>query len=185
MSKTYFVVSTIVLTTVLLAAPRAEAQRGFRGRGGGSCCCLLGTQAVEALGLNHDQQDRIEDLYEEMMDYIEPLLDELDKKDGILRSLWASNRPDKGKIDALQREMEVLRQRIRDQRARFRGEASKLLTPLQREKYQDLMKAGQCGRGYGQGGGRGYGRGYRRGRRDGSGYGRGRGGGRGGGWGWQ
>ena len=172
-----------ILTTLffLFSSPVARAQDEKDNWEDIGCGYLFGPGMIARLGLTEEQQDRILELEEAMFSDLEPVIQKLEEKRERMRKLWSATSPDKRQIINMQREMEPLRQKIRERRVDFRLEVIKLLTPTQRNLLTTNMKSGRAYSGMGRGGpfGRGRGWGYRRGygrggcRGFGRGYGRG------------
>ncbi len=154
---------------LLLVAPGADAQRGGGygwdgdgwgggGRGPGWGCALAPSVMAE-LNLSDEQLEEIDALYDRMLEDRIPLLQDLDELRLRMRELWEAERPDEEAVISLHREMDALRQKLREHSVRFQLDVLDLLTPRQRETYRRLQS--MRGHGRGAGNGRGAGRGWR------------------------
>jgi len=157
--------------------------RGFGpgyGRGYGP-----GPMALASLDLTAAQKKKVEELRADYDRRISDLQSRLDILRSDMAELWSAERPDRKAILAKHREMDVVREQMREEGVDFRLAVMDLLTTDQLGKFRAFSGArgpgqgrglGPCGRGMGWGhGGQGWGRG---------GQGWGRGGGKGPGW-WQ
>ena len=123
------------------------------------------------LDLSTDQQKRLEELRGASHQKVLATREEMFKKEGELRQLWAAQNPDAKAIHAKQAEVDQFRSQLQTARIDYRLAALEVLTPAQREKVQAAggpgFGLGGCG-----GGGPGMGGGSR-GMRGGAGHGRG------------
>lgn len=152
---------------------------GPQGRG-----CLFGPRMATWLGLTRAQQDAVDTLYLEAMDSARPLLRELDRTEFELSALATAPKYDDKAALALRKQARELDGKLEEVWSRYRQKVRALLTPEQRQQYDDLVvtPGPYGGAGYGPGYGY-YGPGYGYGRGRGRGWG-GRGFWRGRGWAW-
>jgi Spy/CpxP family protein refolding chaperone len=139
---------------------------GARGRG-----CLFGPRMVEMLGLTRAQQDAIDNLHLEALASTKTPVRELDRTESELARLATADEYDEKLALRLRQKARELEGKIDAVWSKYQQQVLALLTPEQRQHYDQLVVA------RGPYGGPGYGPGY--------GWGRGRGCyGRGRGWGW-
>lgn len=100
------------------------------GRGHG----YYGHAGLWKLNLNDDQEAKIEALQIAHEKDIRPTREKMFDKSVELRRLWLQTNPDKNKIDAVQKEVRTLRDKIEDKATALRFEINKVLTPEQKEK---------------------------------------------------
>lgn len=149
----------------------------FAAAGGRSC--LFGPRTAYLLGLTRPQQTKIDALFLKATDDARPLLHQLDRTEVELMALLASQKYDDKAALRLRRQARDLADKVDEVWSKYRQQVLAVLTPEQRQHYDELAAAP------GPYGGVGYGRGYG----NGWGWGGGRGWGRGGrwrarGWGW-
>lgn len=139
---------------VLLTAP-AFAFGHREGRGPGPGCGnpdghgrgYCGEEGLQKLNLSDEQKAKIEALEIAHKKDIRPTREKMFDKSVELRRLWLQTNPDKDKINAAQKEVRALRDKIEDKATALRFEINKVLTPEQKEK---LVNSG-CGKGPGFG----------------------------------
>ena len=112
-----------------------------------------------ALNLTSEQQTKMQELRQKHYNQVAPLREKMFGLRQELRTLWSDPKADSKAIEAKTKEMNALRDQMRDKGVQFRLEARGLLTP-------DQIKAfgAGCGQGYGPKAGAGPGRGPGKGR---------------------
>ena len=120
---------------------------GF-GRGNNPNCPNWDTR----LNLTPEQQTKMNDLRTQFWKDTINLRNEMQTKRLELRTLWTNPAPDKDKITAKQKELNVLREKLQAKKTEYKLEARKNLTPEQ------AAQIGTFGPGMG-GGGQGWGKG--------------------------
>jgi Spy/CpxP family protein refolding chaperone len=145
----------------------------WRGTGPQGRGCLFGPRMAYWLGLTRAQQDAIDTVYLEAMDSARPLLRELDRTEFELLALATAPKYDEKAALGLREKARELDGKLEDVWSKYRQKVRALLTPEQRQQYDDLVVTpgpyggAGYGPGYGYGGGRGMGwggRGFWRGR---------------------
>lgn len=125
------VVAMGVLLTVPAFAFGSREGKGFDGgRGDGYC----GKAALSKLNLSDEQKTKMEALQTAHLKDVRPLREKMTDKSAELRKEWLKANPDKGKINAAQKEIRALRDSVEDKATAFKLEIRKLLTPEQNEK---------------------------------------------------
>ncbi|HDQ03810.1 MAG TPA: periplasmic heavy metal sensor [Deltaproteobacteria bacterium] len=117
-------------------------------------------KALTRLNLTDEQKTKIEALRLAHDKNVRPIREEMFDKSVELRRLWLQPDPDKNKINAKQKEVRALRNKLEDKRTDFRLEVNKVLTPEQKETlatYGWGRKPGYGPRGGKRGPGSGYG----------------------------
>jgi Spy/CpxP family protein refolding chaperone len=109
--------------------------------------------------LTSEQQTKMRELRQKHHNEVAPLREKMFSMKEELRVLWSDPKADSKAIEAKTKEMNVLRDQMRDKGVQFRLEARSLLTPEQIKAF-----GSGCGQGCGKGGGAGPGRGPGRGR---------------------
>lgn len=128
---------TILAIAVLTVASLSFAQGWGRGAGIGTGPCAFGNYpgaAVAGLNLTPEQTQKMQALRETHWKEIAPLQNELITKRIELRSLWSQPTPDREKILAKQKEVNVLREKIQEKATKHRLEMRQILTPDQQAK---------------------------------------------------
>jgi len=124
--------------------------------------------AMASLDLTAAQQKKVEDLRADYDRRIVDLQARLDVLRADMAELWSADRPDRKAILAKHREMDLVREQMREEGVDFRLAVMDLLTTDQLEKFRTWRGArgpgpgrglGPCGRGMGWGHGGGKGRG--------------------------
>ncbi len=143
---------------------------GGRGRGAfatGGHGCLFGPRMVYRLGITRAQQDKIDVLYLKATDDARPLLRRLDQNEMELAALTRSEKYDEKAALRLRQQARDLVGKVDEVWSKYRQQVLALLTPEQRQQYDELATAsgpyGGAGYGPGYGNGWGWGRGFGRG----------------------
>jgi Spy/CpxP family protein refolding chaperone len=100
------------------------------GRGEGYCS----QPASWNLNLTAEQKTKIEALQTANLKDVRPFREKMFDKSVELRRLWLQANPDKDKINAAQKELRTLRDKIEDKDTALKLEIRKVLTPEQNEK---------------------------------------------------
>jgi periplasmic protein CpxP/Spy len=129
--------SVMVLLFVSAVATTAFASGCGRGPGYGPCP-EGGFQGPAGLDLTAEQMQKIKQIREMQWREMRPLQKQTFAKRDEIRKLWLEPNPDQAKIMAAQKEMQSLRDQIEDKTTAFYLEASKILTPEQKDKIQYL-----------------------------------------------
>jgi Spy/CpxP family protein refolding chaperone len=144
MKKAIAILSALFLlmqgTAMAARAGRDRIERGMRGYGIGYDGSSLTANAK--LNLTAEQDARIRALDEKYTQEIKPIREQLYDKGRELKAEWLQTEPDRGKIEALQRDVASLHERIRETMTRHRAAALNILTPEQ----QALVPDGWPGR---------------------------------------
>lgn len=143
--KKWITILAAVATALAVASPvSADRERwGGSGRGPG-----YGADIAETLGLNltAEQTERIDTIREAYFKGMLPLLDELNGKSQVLRNLWLAHHPDQRRIEVLQAEAQMVRDRLMERIAAYNLEVYQMLSPEQRMKVQAQVRGQGMGR---------------------------------------
>lgn len=165
---------TVLVVTILITASLAFAQGWGRGAGVGYGSgprmnsglygpCL--TSGLTSAGwradfdLTPEQIQKVQTLREAHWKKITPLQSDLTNKRFELRSLWSQPNPDQENILAIQKEINALQAKIRDEATKHYLEMRQILTPDQQAKLSATFEGFGAGPGFGKKGGFGPGRG--------------------------
>lgn len=152
--------SLVVAVLFTLISSAALARGGGMGPGGG---CTdhgmgmgpgmgVGPGALQALGLDADQQKQVAGLRTKLDAELAPVRQKMATLRGELQALWRVAEPDRQAIFAKQAEMDTLRDNLRAAMTDFRLAVHKLLTPEQRQRAAQLsQERGKGPRGHGLG----------------------------------
>jgi len=134
--------STLTVMTLLFVSAVATTAFAFGcGRGPGyGPCPQGGFQGPVYLSLTAEQMEKIKQIQEEHWREVKPLQEQTFAKRDEIRKLWLEPNPDRAKILAAQNEMRNLRDQIEDRTTAFYLEASKILTPEQKDKIKYLVE---------------------------------------------
>ena len=124
---------TLTLTAVVIGL-LLTSQAFAWGPGSGRGNCPYQGAGLEKLNLTADQKAKIEDLQVAHQKATRPIRDKIFDKSVELRKLWLAAEPDKGKIMAAQKEMNVLREEMQTKATELRLDIRKVLTPEQNAK---------------------------------------------------
>jgi zinc resistance-associated protein len=151
MKRRFIILAGLLL--VGLIATAALAHGGGRGHGGWFCDGNSRGMMKGFYGLNltADQTAKMDTLRDNHWKEVQPLRDKMFAKRSELRTLWLETNPDAAKINAAQKEVQVLRSQMEEKRTAFHLSALNLLTPEQKAEMQKSYR----GRGFGQGRGMG------------------------------
>jgi Spy/CpxP family protein refolding chaperone len=110
------------------------------------------------LDLSAQQQDAIAALRVQQEEKLAPVRTKLDSLRVKLHAAWSAPNPNASEIQALHKQMDPLRQQLRQANVDLRLDVLEILTPAQRAKYTQAMKnrgpgKGMRGRGMGRGAG--------------------------------
>ena len=142
---------TLTVMAVLFAAAVATTAFAFgwgRGPGYGPCngpCTRGDFQGPAGLNLTAEQTAKIKEIGDARWKEVKPLQEQTFTKRDELRKLWLEPNPDEEEILAAQKEVRSLRDQMEDKMTAFCLEASKVLTPEQKEKIGSFSQ----GRGFG------------------------------------
>jgi len=132
----------VCILAVITAAP-AMAHREMRAGYGSGPGNVEDIAAERGLDLTPEQKEKIKTLRQVHLRDIEPLQDQLYVRSRELRGLWLAEAPDRESILALQKEVQVLRNRLMDKLTTYRLEACQLLTPEQQAKVRPYGPEGR------------------------------------------
>ena len=135
-----------VTTSDLFAMGHGQGGWPWGGRGGGPCADGIGPGA-SGLGLTPEQISKMKELRDVHLKDVAPLRDKMFNKSSELKLLWLQANPDREKINAVQKEMRALRDKMQDEMTSSRLDMLKVLTPEQQARFQ----ASAARRGYGPG----------------------------------
>ncbi len=119
-----------------LIATAAFAYGGGRGHGGWFCDGRGMMAGFYGLNLTADQTAKINALRDNHWKEVQPLRDKMFTKRNELRTLWLETNPDPAKINAAQKEVNLLRDQMQEKRTAFRLSALNVLTPEQKAEFQ-------------------------------------------------
>lgn len=128
----------------LFAMGYGQGGWSWGGRGGEPCADGTGPGASR-LGLTPEQTTKMKELRDTHLKEVAPLRDKMFNKNSELKLLWLQADPDRDKINTVQKEMRVLRDKMQDEMTSFRLDMLKVLTPEQQARFQALT----AGRGHG------------------------------------
>jgi Spy/CpxP family protein refolding chaperone len=146
MTRLVMTLVTVIIVTVLAASTFAYGHNWGRGHGGmpyDGCEPAVLSQ----LNLTVKQATEISVFRDTFLKDTKQLWDMLLSKRDDLRVLWLRQSPDQEKILAMQKEISVLRNQIKEKRDVYRLNVYNVLTPEQKEK----LKSYGPGRGFGHG----------------------------------
>ncbi len=139
MKKTIAIVSALFLMTQVTAmaahAGRDRIERHIMGYGNGYDCSSL--EANAKLKLTAEQVTRLRALDETYKQEIEPIREQLYRKGQELKDAWLQTEPNRDRIEVMQGEVAMLRERIRAKLAAHRTEVLNVLTLEQRAQVPD------------------------------------------------
>ena len=144
MKKTMIALGLLALVLTGVSYVFAGAPGFGPGNGPGNCPGYRGVT-----NLTSEQQAQLQDLRQKHRNEAVPLRDQMFNLRQELRALWADPKADPQVITAKEKELNVLRNQMRENAVQFKLEARSFLTPEQISSF-----ASGCGRG-----GRGHGRG--------------------------
>jgi Spy/CpxP family protein refolding chaperone len=145
------------LLLIGLIATAAFAYGGGRGHGGWFCNGQGMMAGFSGLNLTADQTAKMNTLRDNHWKDVQPLRDQMFTKRNELRNLWLEPNPDPAKINAAQKEVNLLRDQMAEKRTAFRLSTLNILTPEQKAEYQRNFRDGGFGPGMGSGMGPGTG----------------------------
>lgn len=146
------IIITAVLLLVGLIATAAFAYGGGRGHGGWFCEGRGMMAGFYGLNLTADQTAKMNTLRDNHWKEMQPLRDKMFAKRTELRTLWLEANPDPAKINAAQKEVNLLRDQMQEKRTTYRLSAMNVLTPEQKTEFQRDFRNGSFGPGMGPGG---------------------------------
>jgi Spy/CpxP family protein refolding chaperone len=125
----------LLLTPAFALGPRdgREFGRGGYGNPDGPGRGYYGHTGLWRLNLTDDQKAKIEALQIAHYKGIRPIREKMFDKSVELRRLWLQANPDKNKINATQKEVRALRDKLEDNSTELSFEINKVLTPEQKE----------------------------------------------------
>ena len=139
MKKVIAILSALFLLTqgsaMAARAGRDRIDRGMMGYGNGYDCSSLTANAK--LILSREQVARIRALDEKYEPEIGPIREQLYSKGRELKAEWLQTDPDRSRIEVMQGEATMLRERMRAKLAAHRTEVLKVLTLEQRAHLPD------------------------------------------------
>ena len=139
MKKAIAILSTLFLltqgTAMAARAGRDRIDRGIIGYGNGYDCSALTSNAK--LILTGEQVARIRAIDEKYGREIRPIREQLYSKGRELKAEWLQTEPDRDRIEVMQGEATMLRERMRAKLAAHRTEVLKVLTLEQRAHLPD------------------------------------------------
>lgn len=124
-----------VTTSDLFAMGYGRGGWTWGGRGGGPCADGTGPGTL-GLGLTTEQTNKMKELRDAHLKEVTPIRDKMFNKSSELKLLWLQANPDRDKINAVQKEMRTLRDKMQDEMTAYRLGTLKVLTPEQQAKYQ-------------------------------------------------
>lgn len=182
MSKKAFLAAAVVLLVLGVGAVAFASTYGGFGCGFGLFPGRAVYQAVygsdgqgsifSQLDLSDEQYAKIRDILNQSFEKMQALRDDMAKKMLELQNLYLQKTPDKDAVEAKQKELSELREKMLQLRQDNIDEINKVLTQEQLDKLNSLRGNGLGkGAGFGIGSGRGFGRGFGRGMMNGNGSG--------------
>ncbi|MGD0276485.1 MAG: Spy/CpxP family protein refolding chaperone [Syntrophales bacterium] len=151
MKKISMTVLAVMLGFAMVALVFAYGPERSMGSGGGPCIYGGGFGNERGLNLTSEQHAKIDQLRIAHMKDVKPLVDQMFIKHGDLRQLWLEKEPNEGKIIALQKEIQGLRDKLQDKLTTYRFAVLKLLTPEQKTKLASKWGGRHFGRDFGPG----------------------------------
>lgn len=132
--------AALIMMAVFFAVAIAATAFGF-GRGPGyGPCPKGGFQGPAGFDLTEEQRAKIKQIQEEQWKEMKPLQDQTFTKRDEIRKLWLEANPDRAKIMAALKEMQILRDQMKEKAKTFRLRLAEVLTPEQREKIESLRE---------------------------------------------
>ncbi len=153
MKKKWIYIAAAV-AALLMIASQASGYRGYNmpGKPHGYCPQMSGHWA-ETLDLTDAQKDQIRAMNQSFIDENGQLREQLYARHQEMRQLWSETDPDQEKIIAKQREIDEIKNRLRDNATQHRMKMrTEVLTGEQREKLSQMMKDRNMMRDYRGGG---------------------------------
>ena len=139
----------VVIALMAIMTVTATAQMRMRGDYGRGHYHVADITKLPGLNLTTEQIKKIDALRDGHMLDIMPLRDQMYSKSIELKSLWLLQTPDLNKIAVLQKEVQILRDKMFEKGAVYRLETLNLLTVQQ----QTILESYKEKRGYGFGNG--------------------------------
>ena len=129
----------MTLAVAVAGSVFAQGGRGpMGGPGMGPRCDMTN---VAGLNLSADQTAKIKTLQNSHFKDVEPLRNQMFTKRQELRQLWQQKNPDQAKIEAVQKDIQSLKNQLQAKQTQYRFAVLKELTPEQ----QDKIKASNWG----------------------------------------
>ena len=150
---------TTIAVIALIAVSSLQAEAG-RVRADDYLGMYYDFSAIPDLNLAGEQAQKLNALRDAYLRELKPLQEQMNNKRSDLRLLWLERAPDRQKIEAAQKDMQILRNQLREKGSAYWVEAQKILTPEQQTK----IKSYDAGLGHSSRFGNGAGRGYNRAR---------------------
>jgi len=142
---------TLTIMALFFAVATAAPAFGF-GRGPGyGPCPKGGFQGPAGFDLTEEQRTKIKQIQDEQWKEMKPLQERTFTKRDEIRKLWLEANPDREKIMAALKEMQTLRDQMKEKAKGFRLRLAEVLTPEQREKIESLSESRVSERRHGSG----------------------------------
>lgn len=145
MKKLMMIIGTIALAAIMAVPVTAQMRmRGDYGRGHYYAADIT---KLPDLNLTAEQITKLKVLRDDHLLYIQPLRDQMYSKSIELKGLWLEQTPDHEKIALLQKEIQMLQEKVFEKGAAYRLKTQNILTAQQ----QKILEAYKEKRGYGFG----------------------------------
>lgn len=139
MKRVFLALFVVALAVAVAGTVFAQGGRGpMGGPGMGPRCDMTN---VPGLNLSADQAAKIKNMQSLHFKDVEPVRNQMFTKRQELRQLWQQKTPDQAKIEAVQKDIQSLRNQLQSKQTQYRFAVLKELTPEQ----QDKIKASNWG----------------------------------------
>lgn len=142
-ASSLFAISLFLSGAVVAAPPELDDESGEHGRRGGAHRHHEGRHErfLDQLNLSADQRAAIKAHRDQKQKQIAPLRAAMKERRRDLEALWRQDKPDRAAILQKSREVDALRDQLREHKIDGRLHLASILTPEQRSKMQELKKS--------------------------------------------
>ena len=130
-------VLVVTATVVVAQAPKMGARKG----GPSMACEWTHGKIARELGLTKDQMEKLKQIHAGFMDATKDTREQLRVKWEQMVALWSVDQPDATAIKNLFSEIDPLKVQLRDTAVDYAIQAYSVLTPAQKIKARDMLKA--------------------------------------------
>lgn len=152
-ASSLFAISLFLSGASVAAPPELDDDAGEHGRRGGAHRHHDGRhdRFLDRLDLSAEQRAAIKAHRDQKQKQVAPLRDALKERRRELDALWRQDKPDRAAILVKSREVDALRDQLREHKIDGRLHLASILTPEQRVKMQEMKKE-RRGKGHKRGG---------------------------------
>lgn len=134
------VIAVLVITATLFAA-QAPKVCPPKGAGPGMQCDWTRGKIARELNLSKDQMDKLKEIHTEFFNATKDTREQLKAKRQQMIALWSVDQPDAAAIKSLFTEMDPLKVQLREAAVDHAVQAYDILTPAQKVKVRQMIKA--------------------------------------------